>query len=100
MNVEPIPETLVPDLTHRDPIHEGDPATWEARKQITVKIAEYGSIDRWPTLGLLPSQFSICKCGCPRSAHRMLGTQRMGCRKKDCNCEAFKAPIFDNRRRH
>lgn len=59
--------------------------------QIEAKLAEFGSIDRWPTLSLLPEQFYLCECGARRSQHKQAGTQRMGCPKT--KCIEFKAPI-------
>jgi hypothetical protein len=86
----------LPDLpSELPPKREAPPDFYVAvGNQVEEKLAEYASIDRWPTCSLLSTQFTICKCGCGRASHRMIGTQRLGCKKKGCGCEAFTAPIF------
>jgi hypothetical protein len=76
--------------------------TQHVSMEIENKLAIYGTIDRWPTLTLLHSQFIACECGCPRLKHKLIGTQRMGCATDhgDDDCVEFRAPIdTDGRRR-
>jgi hypothetical protein len=86
------------DLAQRDFIHESDPLTHKARREINDQIAKYGSLERWPTLSLLPKEFSICECGCDRTSHHLAGMQRLGCKKTGC-CDMFVAPIYTPEKR-
>lgn len=62
-----------------------------ARRETEQKIAMYGSIDKWPTLELSPVQFKTCTCGCARVNHRLIGTDRAGCRNcKHCRLFTFR----------
>lgn len=77
----------------------GDPSVDLARAQAAAKIAEYGSIDRWPTLMLEPERYARCTCGHSRAAfgngaaygHRLIGTDRGSCKTKGCLCKMFVA---------
>ena len=55
-----------------------------ARLSTKAKLAMYGSLDKWPTLSLLPNQYPACICGWNRVSHRFVGTDLMGCRKSGC----------------
>jgi hypothetical protein len=67
--------------------------------QIERALSTYGSIERWPTLRLLPTQFTTCTCGCGRLNHKLAGTQRLGCNVKDHTCDGFRAPIAVDKKR-
>ncbi len=65
-----------------------------ARREAYRGITTHGSIDKWPTLSLLPNQFPVCVCGRPRSQHLMHSTDRLGVRrtKHAKICDRFEAP--------
>lgn len=62
-----------------------------ARQETFDKIRRLGSIDNWPTLTLEPRRFYTCECGCMRTTHRMLGTDRAACTTAGCRCTFFRS---------
>lgn len=79
-------------LTARSDDGTGDPSVDLARAQAAAKIAEYGSIDRWPTLMLEPERYARCACGHTRAyGHRLISTDRGSCKGKGCLCKMFVA---------
>lgn len=72
----------------RDEVSERELMLRNARRETESKLALYGSIDKWPALLLEPKQFKRCTCGCARTDHRLIGTDRAGC--KNCpTCRLF-----------
>lgn len=66
---------------------------------LSLDVSRYASIERWPTVSLLPNQFSHCKCGHLRTSHRFEGPDRRGCLgSKSCRCKCFIAPAVSRAR--
>lgn len=60
-------------------------------QEVVRGFAMYGSLDKWPTLTLFPSQYPICECKCRRSQHRYRSGELLDCKTLKCKCECFRA---------